>query len=65
MAMLGVWKAGGAFVPLDPDYPADRLAFMEADSGLSLVLTPSLEIGDQPVDRPSAVIKLEQLAYVI
>ncbi|MFE0179043.1 condensation domain-containing protein, partial [Streptomyces sp. NPDC059002] len=38
VAELAVWKAGGAFVPLDPEYPADRLAFMVADSGAEVVL---------------------------
>ncbi|MEV7194406.1 amino acid adenylation domain-containing protein [Streptomyces sp. NPDC093510] len=38
VAELAVWKAGGAFVPLDPEYPADRLSFMVADSGARLVL---------------------------
>ena len=28
VCMLGVLKAGGFYVPLDPDYPADRLEFM-------------------------------------
>ncbi|MFL5348129.1 MAG: amino acid adenylation domain-containing protein, partial [Hyalangium sp.] len=36
---LGVLKAGGAFVPLDPSYPQERLAFMMRDAALSLVLT--------------------------
>ena len=33
MALLGILKAGGVYLPLDPAYPADRLAFMLADSG--------------------------------
>ncbi len=37
--LLGIWKAGGGYVPLDPELPADRLRFMIADTGLSVVLT--------------------------
>ena len=36
--LLGVLRAGAAYLPLDPGYPAARLAFMLADSGTSLVL---------------------------
>ncbi|MDR6534614.1 non-ribosomal peptide synthetase [Variovorax soli] len=38
IAQLGVMKAGAAYVPLDPDYPADRLRFMAVDADLSAVL---------------------------
>jgi amino acid adenylation domain-containing protein len=37
--MLGVLEAGGVLVPLDPAYPAARLAMMIEDSGAALVLT--------------------------
>ncbi|MED5388282.1 MAG: amino acid adenylation domain-containing protein, partial [Pseudomonadota bacterium] len=40
-AFLAVMKAGGAFLPLDPGYPADRLRYMLEDSGASLLLTAS------------------------
>ena len=33
VALLGVLKAGGAYLPLDPQYPAERLAFMVAGCG--------------------------------
>jgi amino acid adenylation domain-containing protein len=38
-ALLAVLRAGGAYLPLDPAYPAERLAFMMADAGLSVLLT--------------------------
>ena len=39
VALLAVLKAGGAYLPLDPDYPAERLAHMLSDSGATLLLT--------------------------
>jgi amino acid adenylation domain-containing protein/non-ribosomal peptide synthase protein (TIGR01720 family) len=36
--LLGVLKVGAAYVPVDPGYPADRVGFLLADSGVSLVL---------------------------
>ena len=35
VAVLGVLKAGGAFIPMDPSYPSDRLAMMLEDSQVS------------------------------
>ncbi len=39
VAILGVLKSGAAYVPLDPAYPRERLAFSLEDSGVVLVLT--------------------------
>jgi natural product biosynthesis luciferase-like monooxygenase protein len=39
LGLLAIWKAGAAYLPLDPAYPAHRLDFMRKDSGTRLVLT--------------------------
>lgn len=39
VAMLGIMKAGCAFIPVDPDYPADRVAHILHDSGARFTLT--------------------------
>jgi amino acid adenylation domain-containing protein len=39
LAMVAVLKAGGAYLPLDPAFPAERIAFMLKDSGASVILT--------------------------
>lgn len=41
VAILGVLKAGGAYLPLDPDYPRERLRYMLDDSRAGLLLTRS------------------------
>ena len=41
VAIFGVLKAGGAYCPLDPAYPSQRLAFMIQSSGVSLLITHS------------------------
>ncbi|NMO14847.1 amino acid adenylation domain-containing protein [Pyxidicoccus fallax] len=39
IALLAVLKAGGVYVPLDPGYPRDRLAFMLQDAALAVLVT--------------------------
>jgi amino acid adenylation domain-containing protein/non-ribosomal peptide synthase protein (TIGR01720 family) len=41
VSIVGVLKAGAAYVPIDPNYPADRISYMTADSGCSLLVTTS------------------------
>jgi amino acid adenylation domain-containing protein len=47
-ALLGVWKAGGGYVPLDPALPAGRLSFMIADAGLRVIVTDPVSAGAIP-----------------
>ncbi|HKU72447.1 MAG TPA: amino acid adenylation domain-containing protein [Pyrinomonadaceae bacterium] len=39
IALLATLKAGAAYLPLDPSYPSERLSFMLADGGVSVLLT--------------------------
>jgi amino acid adenylation domain-containing protein len=48
VALLGVLKAGGAYLPLDPAYPADRIAYILEDSGAALVLAQEATRGLLP-----------------
>lgn len=48
IGILGILKAGGAFVPLDPNYPSDRLNFMLTDTQVSILLTQSWLVESLP-----------------
>ena len=56
--MLGILKTGAPYVPLDPDYPGERLGFMIADTGALLVLTQGGLLDRIPVNR-SQVLSLD------
>lgn len=55
VAILGVMKAGAAYLPLDPAYPQDRLRYMLEDSGVSVLLTQNRLL--EPIDRLLASVK--------
>ncbi len=48
MAILAVLRAGAAYVPVDWNYPADRIDFIVADSGAALTITDSARAGAIP-----------------
>ncbi|URC11724.1 non-ribosomal peptide synthetase [Flavobacterium sp. B183] len=39
IGILGILKSGGAYVPIDPEYPTDRIAYMLKDAGIDLVVS--------------------------
>jgi amino acid adenylation domain-containing protein len=57
--LLGIWKAGGGYVPLDPGLPADRLSFMIADTQMSVVLTDEPSAGQVPACDAVTVVSLD------
>ncbi|MFY9555517.1 MAG: amino acid adenylation domain-containing protein, partial [Blastocatellia bacterium] len=58
VAILGVLKAGAAYVPLDPAYPKQRIAFVLEDTGASLLLSERRLVDAIP-DVPVRVISLD------
>ncbi|MBY0574483.1 MAG: amino acid adenylation domain-containing protein, partial [Undibacterium sp.] len=55
IAILGILKAGAAYVPLDPDYPTARLAYMLEDAQLATVLTQTEVQSRTPMRSDQAV----------
>ena len=47
VALLAVFKSGAAYVPLDPAFPAERLAFMVTDTALSVIITSAGALTDR------------------
>ncbi|WP_279505974.1 non-ribosomal peptide synthetase [Actinomadura sp. KC06] len=65
--LLGVWKAGAAYVPVDPSYPAERVTAMRADARAELTVSAVdwealADLDDGPLD---VAADPESLAYVI
>ena len=51
VAVIAVMKAGGAYIPLDPDFPSDRLLHMVSDSGLPLIITEHALLDSAPAGK--------------
>lgn len=78
VAILGIWKAGATFLPLDPALPESRLEFMAKDSGMEILLAserPAYVDEVIPVihpeqrglntHRPNSGVQLANAAYII
>ncbi|NWF61302.1 MAG: amino acid adenylation domain-containing protein [Fischerella sp.] len=55
VALLGVLKAGGAYLPLDPAYPQERLSFMLRDSQVSILVTQQKLVTSLPIEDLTVV----------
>jgi amino acid adenylation domain-containing protein len=62
IGVLGILKSGAAYVPIDPNYPQERINFMLADSGISVLLTQNFLLDKLPLanrEIPCQVICLD------
>jgi amino acid adenylation domain-containing protein len=53
VGLLGILKAGAAYVPLDPTYPSDRLAFMIDDTQMPMIVTHRHLLEQLQLDQPN------------
>ena len=58
VGLLGILKAGAAYIPLDPSYPQERLSYIVLDSQISVLLTQQHLLRQLP-DSPAHVICLD------
>ncbi|GLZ39062.1 non-ribosomal peptide synthetase [Actinokineospora sp. NBRC 105648] len=65
LALVAVLKSGAAYLPVDPDLPADRAEFMRADADALLTLDHLPETAGQPDTAPEVVLDPANGAYVI
>jgi amino acid adenylation domain-containing protein len=69
VALLAILKVGGCYLPLDPEYPAERRAFMLEDAGASLVITEDFlraePFAQQSSENVESEVRPDQLAYII
>ncbi|MFF5469330.1 amino acid adenylation domain-containing protein [Streptomyces achromogenes] len=73
-SLLGVWKAGAAYLPIEPGTPAERIRYMLADAGAGLLVSGTTVEGARTVSptpegaestRPARCADPDRLAYVI
>jgi amino acid adenylation domain-containing protein len=57
VAALGVMRAGGSYLPLDPSHPQDRLAYQLADAGTKVVIVVENKSTPRQLDLPVQVLR--------
>ena len=62
VSLLAVLKVGAAYVPLDPDYPNERLAYIMQDSGIKILLSQSELLSSLPALSTGVTLCIDQLS---
>ena len=55
VGLLGILKSGGAYLPLDADYPTDRLEYMLRDSQVQVLVTQQDQLARLPATNPHTI----------
>ena len=63
IGMLGVMKAGGAYLPMDPKVPQDRIEFQLTDSSCNICLVNGLSLKDRLSNFKGATLRLDTFDY--
>ncbi len=59
VGLMGILKPAGAYLPLDPDYPRERLAFMLADAGAAVLVTQQALLDRLPDNASAQLVRLD------
>lgn len=76
VSMLGIIKSGGAYIPVDPDYPDERIAHILSDSGARYILTDGTRELERSINinsllkngneqNPDVPVRREDICYII
>ncbi|MEO5563014.1 MAG: amino acid adenylation domain-containing protein [Chitinophagaceae bacterium] len=60
IGIMGILKAGAAYVPVDPGYPEERISYMLADTSATLVLSDTLSDSSIPANFEGEIILLDK-----
>ncbi len=58
-AILGILKSGGAYVPIDPEYPADRIGYMLEDTGARIIVSSKASKEKLPKQEGAEIISID------
>ena len=71
VGIMGILKSGGAYLPMDPNYPQERIDYMLKDSGAKLSVTnndleklPDFPTSQLPNFRPSPAASFAYVIYI-
>jgi len=63
VGIMGILKAGGVYLPIDPEYPKDRIEYMLEDSNADILITREMYIGNI-ADVTSNIIDVEDISVI-